>query len=265
MVSNKSELYGVCKVSVAGILSKPDHKSDLVSQCLFGEFVQLVKRKNKRWLKIKCLWDNTEGWIDSLQFYFSETISQNETEICEAYALELIHGLYSNDMTIPISIGSNLPKCDGINLKLPFGKFQYTGQIINLQQTNNSDNLLSKIAIKYLHAPSLKGGRSILGIDSAGLTQMAFKMIGKPLPRTAQEQSELGIDIGFVAYSQIGDLAFFANKDNEIIHVGFIIEPMKIMHVHGRVKIDQLDNQGIYDLETNKYTYKLRTIRRVLS
>ncbi len=260
----ESILYGVCKVSVAGLLSKPDYGSALISQCLFGEFIKVIKTKNKRWIKVKCLWDNTEGWIDALQFYISEDIKESETKDCDAFALELIHGLYSNNMTLPISIGANLPNCDGINLKLPFGKFQYTGQIINLQQTVNIQTLLSKIAVKYLHAPALNGGRSILGIDSPALTQLAFKMIGKSLPRTAYEQSELGTDIGFVAYSKVGDLAFFANKDNEIVHVGFIVEPMKIIHVHGKVKIDQLDNQGIYDLETKKYTYKLRTIRRIL-
>lgn len=251
-------------MSVACLFAKPDYESALISQCLFGEFVEVVKRKNKRWYKVKCTWDNSEGWIDALQFYISEEIKVEDSQNCDAFALELIHGLYSNNMTLPISIGANLPNCDGINLKLPFGKFQYTGQIINLEQTVNIQTLLSKIAIKYLHAPAMKGGRSILGIDSPGLTQLAFKMVGKSLPRTAFEQSELGTDIGFVAYSQVGDLAFFADKNNEIVHVGFIVEPMKIIHVHGKVKIDQLDNQGIYDLETKKYTYKLRTIRRVL-
>lgn len=251
-------------MSVASVFAKPEFESALVTQCLFGEYIQVLKTKNKRWVKIKCAWDNAEGWIDTLQFYFSEAITKTETNKCDAFALELIHGLYSNNMTLPISIGANLPNCDGINLKLPFGKFQYTGQIINLEQTVNTQTLLSKIGAKYLHAPALKGGRSILGIDSSGLTQLAYKMIGESLPRTAFEQSELGTDIGFVAYSQVGDLAFFANNNNEIIHVGFIVAPMRIIHVHGKVKIDQLDNQGIYDLETKKYTYKLRTIRRIL-
>ena len=264
MISNETTIYGVCKVSVASILAKPEVGAPMLSQALFGEYVRVVKRKNKRWIKVECDWDNLIGWIDSLQFYFDNNIKACEARNCNAFALELIHGLYSNQMTLPISIGSNLPNCDGINLKLPFGKFQYTGQIINLQQTSNLQTLLSKIAQRYLHAPFLKGGRSALGIDSPGLVQLAFKMIGLPLPRTAQEQSELGRDIGFVAYSQLGDLAFFSNKHNEIVHVGFIVEPAKIIHVHGKVKIDQLDNQGIYDLETKKYTYKLRTIRRVL-
>lgn len=264
MVVNERKQFGVCKVSVAGILSNPDNESSLLSQALFGEYVIVTKRKNKRWIKIECVWDGTVGWINPLQFYFSDDIKEAESTSCKAFSLEIIHGLYSNSMTLPITIGSNLQDCDGINLKLPFGKFQYTGQIINLEQAVNNKSILCKIAMRYLHAPFLNGGRTALGIDASGLVQMAFKMIGVDLPRTCAAQSQLGEDIGFVAYSQIGDLAFFANNKNEIIHVGFIVESNKIIHVHGRVKIDQLDNQGIFDLETKKYSYKLRTIRRVL-
>lgn len=265
LVSEESKLFGVCKVSVAGILTQPDKRSALLSQALFGEYVVVIKRKSKHWFKVKCVWDETIGWINPLQFYFSEDINEEDATTCNAFSLEMMHGLYSNSMTLPITIGSNLQNCDGINLRMPFGKYQYTGQIVNLEQAINNKSILCKIALRYLHAPFMNGGRTALGIDSSGLIQMAFKMIGTTLPRTCLEQSELGTDIGFVAYSQVGDLAFFANGKNEISHVGFIVEPNKIIHVHGRVKIDQLDNQGIYDLETKKYSYKLRTIRRVLN
>ncbi|MBT8231840.1 MAG: C40 family peptidase [Bacteroidia bacterium] len=264
MVSEDVKLYGVCRVSVASIFSLPDNNAPMLSQALFGERLLIIRQKDKNWVRVKCLWDDIIGWVSPLHLFISEKVKEEDNFNCEAFSLELIHGLHSNQMTIPICIGSNLPKCDGINVRLPFGKFQFNGQIINLQQTVNSKVLLSKIAMRYLHAPFLKGGRSILGIDSPALVQMAFKMIGITLPRTAERQSEYGDDIGFAAHSEVGDVAFFMNKRNEIDHVGFVIEPMKIIHVHGRVKIDQLDNQGIYDLETKRYTYKLRTIRRIL-
>jgi len=35
-------------------------------------------------------------------------------------------------------------------------------------------------------------------------------------------------------------------------------------HASGRVRIDKLDQQGIYNAEEGRYTHKLRMVRRVL-
>ena len=37
-----------------------------------------------------------------------------------------------------------------------------------------------------------------------------------------------------------------------------------IIHAAGKVRIDKLDHQGIFNVDTGKYTHKLRLIRRVL-
>lgn len=265
MVIKVKETTGYCKVSVASVYKKPSTDAMLVTQVLFGECVYFISKKNKHWFKIKCAWDDMVGWVDAKQFEFYTELDKSKFESCHSFSLELIHGLMSEQKTIPITIGSNLINCDGLNVKLPFGKFQYSGQIINLNQSNNLQTLIKKIGLKYLHSPYFRGGRSPLGIDASALVQLVYKMIGLALPRTAQMQSEVGEDIGFTAFSEVGDLAFFADKHNQIIHVGLVVEPMKILHCHGYVKVDQLDDQGIFDLETRKYTYKLRTIRRVLN
>ena len=38
----------------------------------------------------------------------------------------------------------------------------------------------------------------------------------------------------------------------------------QIMHASGQVRIDKVDHFGIYNLTKNKYTHKLRVVKRIL-
>jgi len=267
LVSNNYNKLGLedqiafCKISAAGIRQRPDSRSPLLSQVLFGEVVKIIRRKSKRWCRIECSWDNVIGWVDLKQFHVPKNDVSDFVD-CDSFALELIHGAISSNQVLPITIGANLWYCDGINFKVPFGKFQYSGQILNLEQSGKSAKLLVNVVKRFVHAPYLYGGRSIGGIDSAALAQLAFKLIGIGLPRYAHEQAELGNDVGFLEQSRVGDLAFFQDKGGDIIHVGIVLEDQKIIHVDGMVRIDGLDQQGIFDLNTKKYSFRLRTIRR---
>ena len=71
------------------------------------------------------------------------------------------------------------------------------------------------------------------------------------------------IIINFISDAKQGDLAFFDNTEGEITHVGIIISEKEIIHASGKVRIDKLDQQGIYNRELNKYTHKLRVIKRI--
>ncbi|MCX6259195.1 MAG: NlpC/P60 family protein, partial [Bacteroidia bacterium] len=60
-----------------------------------------------------------------------------------------------------------------------------------------------------------------------------------------------------------GDLAFFMNEQGNIVHVGVCLDNDKIIHASVRVRIDLLDEKGIYNTEIREYTHKLNGIRRV--
>jgi len=257
--------YGVCRISIAFVRQLPSHKSYLVTQVLFGEYVKIISKKNKNWFRVECVWDGIVGWIDPKQFYILKDKELGKMQLeCKTYTLDHLNGLNSTSSTIPISIGSNLSKCDGINVKMPFGQFQYHGQIVNTEQSQPSVKLLLNIAKRYLHCPYLYGGRSILGLDASGFTQVVFKMMGYKLPRSCQDQALVGVDIGFRSQAREGDLAFFQDEMGIIDHVGIILEDESIMHVYGQVRLDKLDQEGIFDLTRKKYIAKLRTIRRIL-
>ena len=61
----------------------------------------------------------------------------------------------------------------------------------------------------------------------------------------------------------MGDLAFFDNEEGDIIHVGIILDDQKIIHAHGKVRIDPLDSTGIFNTDLQQYSHKLRFLKRI--
>jgi cell wall-associated NlpC family hydrolase len=123
---------------------------------------------------------------------------------------------------------------------------------------------VSNAAIFYLNAPYLWGGRSVFGIDCSGFTQMVLRQFGIRLKRDAWQQAEQGDLVAFLQETVSGDLAFFDNEDGRITHVGIMLGNERIIHASGRVKIDSVDNHGIYSNELNRYTHKLRIVKRLV-
>ena len=105
------------------------------------------------------------------------------------------------------------------------------------------------------------GGRSPLGIDCSGYTQMVYRFFDIYLPRDSHEQSKEGKEIR-LQDAKLGDLAFF-EKDDRIMHVGIILNKNRIIHSSGKVRVDRLDEEGIFNMSEGIYTHKLQSLKRV--
>jgi len=248
--------FGYCNLSVSPLRKNNDDRSEMISQLLFGETCTILEKK-KTWLKIICTHDRYEAWVDKKHITPIESLfDSNHT------TFEIAHNYIYKDLHIPLLLGSNLPQFDGLNFKI--GKQKILFQGITLENNKENISKIKKIALKYLHAPYLWGGRSPFGIDCSGFSQLVYKFINIKLPRDAYQQAGIGNAIGFVAEARLGDLAFFGD-DEKITHVGIVLDENEIIHASGKVRIDRLDHLGIYNRELKKYTHKLRIVKRIVN
>ena len=235
--------------------AEPKDTSELVSQVIYGESFKIIEQR-ANWSLIKLSFDNYKGWIDNKQLVeINQTVYDLTISEDNIYSSDLIEFIQINNkglLTIPF--GSTLN-----SIKL-FDHF-FDG---NTTKTIQPKRNLVKTSLLFINSPYLWGGRTPFGIDCSGFTQMIYKINGYKINRDAKDQVNIGASLSFIEESEPGDLAFFDNKEGDIVHVGIIMEDNHIIHAHGQVRIDRLDQTGIYNVDTKKHTHKLRVIKKII-
>ncbi len=257
--------FGICNQSIVPVRIEPSDKVEMITQLLFGDLIFLNER-NGSWVNITIVYDNYSGWVDCKQILeLDENTFQTLQNLPSYTTLDMVHVLSSNnkEFIMPIVLGSTLPYMVNNSFYLKDDVFFYDGKLRDPKTTPDRSQIIDS-ALMYLNAPYLWGGKTPFGIDCSGLTQMVYKLSGIQLLRDTTEQVEMGETINFISESQAGDLAFFDNEEGEIIHVGIVINQNKIIHASGKVRIDTIDHNGIFNADSQKYTHKLRIIKSMI-
>lgn len=255
--------YGICHLSIIPMRREPDDRSEMISQLLFGETFRVLQER-KKWVYIRSTHDQYEGWIDRVQFTPMNDLDFEEYSKLEpVLSTELVDVVVDRDRQhmLPIVLGSQLPfYCNG--------EFKFEDKIFSFQGNTTGENpskeMLVENAFMYHNAPYLWGGRSPFGIDCSGFTQMVYRLNGVNLPRDARDQAAVGEVLSFLEETEPGDLAFFDNDEGLITHVGILLGENKIIHASGKVRVDRIDQQGIFNNERGTHTHQLRLIKKVI-
>jgi hypothetical protein len=263
-MTSESE-YGFCHLAVVPCRAEPSDRSEMVSQLLFGETLEILERK-ENWVKIRIVFDDYECWIDSKQFlpisyhtFMRCNFTMNE---CCADLVQVVIDSDSQEPT-PILMGSSLPNIQSGDFSIDEKNYRFEGTVCLPSEPNKRD-IIVDYAYNYLGSPYLWGGRSPFGIDCSGFVQVVYKMSGIKLRRDASQQAEYGNTLSFVEEAKPGDLAFFDNEEGKIIHVGIVLPNQRIIHASGKVRLDKIDHQGIFNVDTKRYSHKLRLLKSFL-
>ncbi|HLZ17150.1 MAG TPA: NlpC/P60 family protein [Cyclobacteriaceae bacterium] len=256
--------FGVCRLSAVPVLSEPKI-SVAIAQLLFGDSYEVTDRsKDKHWLRIKITFDGTEGWIDmrhhhSIPQEYFQQITQADFKI----TTDVVSTILYKKSPLPILLGSIVPIASAELFKMD-EQFAFNGEAKALSQKREGE-FIKSMAHKYLNAPETAGGKSPFGICAQGLTQMVFKISGYALPWELSQQALAGKKVKDAASAKPGDLAFFKNKSGHTVHAGIVLAESKIIHAHGQVRVDLLNDEGILHADSKIYSHTLAHIRRLLS
>lgn len=256
--------YGICRVAVSPLRSEPSDKAEISSQLLFGDHVEILEQREKWWL-VRNAYDGYEGWLDPKQLaLLTEQQYHKHYDMTPLAPATLANiAVDETGSHYLLSPGSNLPLYQDGYFFIGEERFRAMFEPRLIQAPHAVEDLIAT-ALFFRNVPYLWGGKNMLGIDCSGFTQIVFKLNGIKIRRDAWQQAEEGNVVDFLPEAKAGDMAFFDNAEGRITHVGIMLSNEEIIHASGKVRIDRIDDQGIFNAEMGKYTHNLRIIKRFL-
>jgi hypothetical protein len=257
--------YGICNLSIIPCRKEANDKSEMVTQLLFGQTFS-INTKTEKWAEIIIHDDHYRCWISNKQY---KELSEEQFNYINQNSNYVVNDVISvmedkhQHIHFPVIAGSLLPNYEEDNFEIVDHLYNYEGEVVNVSTKGTRERLVEK-ALEFLNTPYLWGGKSVLGIDCSGFTQLVYKLNGFNLLRDAYQQAESGKTLSFLDEAREGDLAFFDNEEGKIIHVGIILANHHIIHASGKVRIDKIDHFGIYNEEIKDYSHRLRILKNFI-
>jgi hypothetical protein len=237
-------------------------RAGMISQVLFGERFTILKKEGA-WLLIATDSDSIEGWVErrgtqpAKEADGSKKEAQPDEWMVVHPCVKVMDTRYDRPLLLPA--GSVLKRSGPGTTELESERFLKQSDEGWIVPGANNDP--EKVGRGLLSIPGLSGGRCGFGMDAPGLAQLLCRAMGISLPHSINGQSAAGSIIHFIHEARKGDLAFFHDTDDQFTHVGMVLDDGKIIHAADQVRLDRLDQQGIYCVEKGEYTHRLRIVK----
>lgn len=231
-------------VSSANIYRNPTFHSELDTQAVLGEHVQIIKQDNE-FFRVICE-DGYEGWVHNKQVTESKDLSSLSPRMITANQVLLYAEPDAQAKVIRDAVAGSYVHVvsqteNWVRVLLPDGVDAWLEQSNFSQLPDFSRNNLISYAHRFMGVPYYWAGKTVKGFDCSGYVQFVHKMFGMLIRRDAwiqfNDAKPLSDD---PLFGEAGDLMFFAESGDKITHVGFCLGEGKILHAQGMVGINSL-------------------------
>jgi len=236
------KLYGVVQIPMAMLWGAPREGDNVQTQLLLGERLYLLDESADKAFFLVHGGDAYVGWVrrEAVSRLSAERFAEWESARCAT----LIRDVLIDDFRL--LAGASLPiraenGATTATLRLPRGVRATGGRAqcdvaaanLRIPTGVSAGRLAALAAAEFRGVPYVFGGRSRIGLDCSGLTNVAYAAAGLTLPRDARQQILVGQLVAtpwHLTGLEPGDLLFFIDESGRVIHTGVSLGGMRFLH-----------------------------------
>jgi hypothetical protein len=94
---------------------------------------------------------------------------------------------------------------------------------------------------------------------------MVYRVSGYSISRSPEKLVKHQKTVKKIDSARPGDIAFFISRKEGKVKTGLLLEENRVLHADGRVRIDHLLEDGVFDIESKVFTHELKSIIRILN
>ena len=227
--------------------------SEVVSSAYYSEEIKILEELGD-WLKIQTTCDAYEGWVPK------NVIHTTANEFIPSAKVSRIAGLLYDRMDtshgpiLRLPFESRLAVQDSsdkrwIKVTMHDQKvgFIQRGELSFNLEPCTRDEMIA-LSEEFLNLPYIWGGRSSVGYDCSGFTQMLYRQMGVSIPRDSKDQMN---DEQFLVVEKpkAGDLIFWGLAEDKIRHVGLSLGGDLFIHATVRENKPWIHKSSLSDPE----------------
>ena len=211
------------KKPVSNIYNSPSEVSEVTSQIIYGEKFKILS-KNKRWLRIKTLFDNYTGYIRDKN-YTSDHKSTHKVFSLKAN----IFNKKKNSTKYFLPFAS---KISIIQKNKKFVEFEKNKWIVkkDIKKINHVEKNYLKVLKLFLKTKYVWGGKTYKGIDCSAILQLFYYYNNKFYHRDTKDQLRYSKSNVKRKKFKKGDVIFWKG------HVAICINAKELIHAYGPEK-----------------------------
>ena len=225
---------GVVAAPSADLRTRPDHKSELLSQALFGEVVRVrAVSGDRKWLYVESGDDRDVGWMRAWSVALGDVRAWKPRHTVDR--------LWAGPL---LPFGARVMYARG-EVRGPLGPIAVPREaLLRVPGRPGRRSAMVATAARFLGVPYHWGGRTPAGLDCSGLVQLVAMRNGIALPRDAREQCaklEGGRRLRPLGPAPAGALWFFGASRRSVTHVAIGTGGLALLHAYGWVRRGSLD------------------------